>query len=85
LSGAKNKDPVCPPFGKLVPLLDGGRSGRGIEAVREHAGICPRCGFVMRLLKQLLREELTSEEKALLDSVGRRKQAQKFRRFAKKT
>jgi hypothetical protein len=83
VSCGKNKDSVCPAFAELVRLLSLRRSGRTIETVQSHVKFCPRCAFALGLLRQLLRDEVTLEEKALLDSIGSSKQARQFRRFAK--
>lgn len=83
MRGGEKKVTVCPTFAELISLLSGGLTGRTVEAVKRHVRSCPRCAFALGLLKQLLREELTSEEKALLDSIGPSHRAKEFRRFAK--
>jgi hypothetical protein len=83
VKGAKNKDNVCPAFEELVPLLGVDLLGRQVEKVQRHVTLCPRCGFVLRMFEKLLREEVTLEEKAVLDSVAQRRPDKKLRRSAK--
>jgi hypothetical protein len=78
-----HKNRACPAFAELVPLLDAGRSDSENAAIQAHVSFCARCAFALELLKELMREEVTSEEKAMLDSIGQRKRAKKFRSLAK--
>jgi len=81
--GGEKKGTVCPAFAELISSQNGGRTRRIVDAVQRHVSSCPRCTFALGLFERLLREKLTAEEKALLNSMGPSKRAGEFRRFAK--